>query len=271
MTQFGFTEKDLANWQDKSFLLPGSKDTAVIIFHGWSAIPRQVRSLAKFINKQGYLVYAPLFTGHGTHPDDLAETKTEDWIKDAEEAIKKIRKEKGVKKVILAGISLGGNISFLVSQKIKVEGIVSLGTPIHFKNHFGIWIGSILMPFFKKHLKKNYPKNIQRDLNSLSSTSYQYYPTKSVREVLRSTRRCAFSLRKVIAPVLILQTSKDYIVAKYSPWIIYNSISSKMKKLQWIKLQNEDHVFIQDEMKDCYDLILNFIKEINLQAKKEKK
>jgi len=33
--------------------------------------------------------------------------------------------------------------------------------------------------------------------------------------------------------------------------------------LQWIKLQNEDHVFIQDEMKDCFDMILNFIEQIS--------
>ncbi len=266
--EFGFTEKDLAKWRDKSFLFPGKKDTAVILFHGWSALPKQTKSLAQFINKQGYLTYSPLFNGHGTHPDDLGRAKKEDWLNDAKEAIKKVKSQKGIKKVILVGISLGGNISLLVSQEMKIDGIVLLGTPIHFKNHFGMWIGSIFVPFFKKYLKKNYPKNIQRDFDFLNATSYQYYPTKSVKEILRSTRSCAFSLRKVTAPTFILQTSKDYVVAKYSPWIIYNSISSKIKKLQWIKLQKEDHVFVQDEMKDCYILISNFINQINSQKHK---
>lgn len=261
--QFGFTKKDLVRWQDKSFVLPGKKETAVIIFHGWSALPKQTKALATFINKEGYLTYSPLFSGHGTHPDNLLETKKEHWIADAEKAVKFVKAQKGIKRIVLVGISLGGNISLLISQKLKVDGIVLLGTPIHFKNHFGVWIGSVFAPFFKKYLKKNYPKSIQRDFDFLNATSYQYYPIKSVREVLRSMRSCAFSLRKVTAPIFILQTSKDYIVAKYSPWVIYNSVSSKIKKLQWVKLQKEDHVFVQSETKDSFALILNFIEQIN--------
>ncbi len=266
--QFGFTKEDLIRWQDSSFMLQGKKETAVIIFHGWSALPKQTRSLAEFINKQGYLTYSPLFKGHGTHPDDLADARKEDWLNDAKLAIEKVKTQKGIKKVVLVGISLGGNISLLISQKMKVDGVVLLGTPIHFKNHFGVWIASIFVPFFKKYLKKSYPKSIQRDFDFLNTTSYQYYPTKSVREVLRSMRSCSFSLPKVTTPTFILQTSKDYIVAKYSPWVIYNSIGSKVKKLQWIKLQKEDHVFVQDEMKDCYILISNFIDQISSQGNK---
>ncbi|MBT3356331.1 alpha/beta fold hydrolase [bacterium] len=265
MIPFGFTKEDIERWKDQGFLLSGTKETAVVILHGWSAFPRQVKALANFINEKGYLVHAPLLSGHGTTPDDLVEAKESDWINDTKRAIKKVKSEKGIKKVVLIGISLGGNISLLVSQEVTVDGIVLLGTPIHFKNHLGAWIGSFFVPFFKKYLKKNYPKSIQRDFDFFNTTSYQYYPTICVREVLRSARHCAFSLRRVTAPLLILQTSKDYVVAKYSPWVIYNSVSSKVKKLQWIKLQNEDHVFIQDEMKDYFDTILNFVEQISAQ------
>ncbi|MBT6753381.1 alpha/beta fold hydrolase [bacterium] len=263
MIPFGFTKEDIERWKDEDLLLPGTNETAVVILHGWSAFPKQVKTLANFINKRGYLVHAPLLSGHGTTPDDLAKATEADWINDTKRAIKKVKSEKGIKRVVLIGISLGGNISLLVSQETAVDGIVLLGTPVHFKNHLGVWMGSFFVPFFKKYLKKNYPKSIQRDFDFFNTTSYQYYPTICVREVLSATRHCAFSLLKVTAPLLILQTNKDYVVAKYSPWVIYNSVSSKVKKLQWIKLQNEDHVFIQDEMKDCFDMILNFIEQIS--------
>lgn len=262
MTKFGFTQSEMDEWKDKPFLLPGDKETAVILLHGWSAMARQVRPLAKFINKQGFLVYAPLFKGHGTRPEDLLEVKKEDWVLDVNQAIEKIRQQKGIKNIVLAGVSMGGNAAILASIEKKVEGIILLGTPIHLKNHFGVWLGSIFVPFFKKFLKKNYPKGVSKKPTFVEETSYQYYPTISVRETLKITRAAAFSLTKVTAPILILQTSKDYIVAKYSPWVIYNSVSSKIKKMQWIKIQEEDHVFIQGESKDFFSLISNFVNQI---------
>lgn len=266
--QFGFTNEDIRLWQDKPFLLEGKKDTAVIIFHGWSALPKQAKPLAEFINGQGYLTYVPLLTGHGTHPDDLLTVKGEMWVKDVENAIKLVRQKKHIKKIVLVGISLGGNISLLASLNKKVDGIVLLGTPIHLKNHFGVWVGSILLPIFKKYIKKSYPKSIRRDLDFFNTTSYQYHPTINIREVLKVARRCAFSLPKIKTPLLILQTNKDYLVAKYSPWVIYNSVSSKIKKLQWIKLESEDHVFVQSEMKEYYSLVLNFVDHICAKNKK---
>ncbi len=266
--QSEFTKKDIESWQDKPFLLSGKKDTVVILLHGWSALPRQVRSLAEFINKEGYLTYAPMFSGHGTHPDDLFNVKGSDWIKDAELAIKLVKKKRYIKKVVLVGVSLGGNVALLVSQKAKVDGVALLGTPVHLKNHFGVWLGLLWLPFFKKYIKKSYPKSIQRDLEFLNTTSYQYYPTINVREVLDVIRKCAFSLRKVKAPILILQTNKDYLVTKYSPWVIYNSVSSKIKKLQWIKLTGKEHVFVQSERKEYYSLVLNFVEQISSNLEK---
>ncbi len=94
----------------------------------------------------------------------------------------------------------------------------------------------------------------------LKKTSYNYFPIKSVRESLRCIRAAFFSLKKVTAPLLILQSSSDYLVAKYSPWVIFNGTNSRIKKMYWIKSQKNSHVLLDNEMTGIFSIIEAFVK-----------
>src|SRR5665811_713155 len=69
-----------------SFLLPGGED-GIVLLHGFTASPVEVRQLADFLNAQGYTASGPLLPGHGTHPDDLNRVKFEDWVRFSEAAV----------------------------------------------------------------------------------------------------------------------------------------------------------------------------------------
>ena len=260
MLKFGFTQEEASHWKDEPHLLRGESDVAVVMVHGWSATPKQMLPIAKAIHAEGHTVSMPLLRGHGNVPEDLESATCEQWLEDVVSATKEARKLQGIEKVIVGGISMGGNLSLLASQKANVDGIVLIGAPVHLKNHFWIWLGSRIVPFFMKYSKKRYPEDVKS--TDLKETSYQYFPVVSVRECLEAIRKATFSLKKVTAPILILQTNEDYLVSKYSPWVIYNGVKSKTKKLQWVKTKNSSHVLNDSEMSDSNSMILNFIKEI---------
>lgn len=261
MNKLGFSQQEMDNWKDKPVFLNGGKKTGVVLVHGWSAMPRQMESLAKAINDQGYPVSIPLLRGHGTFPEDLEQAKAEQWIEDVVSAVGEMRKKGNVSKVIAGGISMGGNLALLASTKEKIDGIVLIGTPVHLRNHFIVWLGAHIFGFMGRYLRKKYPKKILT--TKQKETSYQYYPAVSVKECLKIIRHSVLALNKVFAPILVLQTDKDYLLAKYSLWVIYNGAGSKFKKMQWLKTKYDSHVLSRDEEADSFSIILNFIKDIS--------
>jgi len=86
-------------------------DHAVLLFHAYTSTSKDVLGLARELERQGYSVYAPTFTGHGLDdPDDLLEYGIEDWVKDGEEAYQFLVDE-GFKQISIFGLSLGGIVT----------------------------------------------------------------------------------------------------------------------------------------------------------------
>lgn len=241
-------------------IFEGEKKIGIILVHGWTANPNQVNELSKMLNEVGYWVFNPLLPGHGTRPENLEKMKWQVWLDDLIKTIDFVKKDYRLEQVFVGGVSLGGNLSLLASLERKVDGVILMATPIHLKNHISTWVASNFVVFFKKYLHKNYLKNTKSvvPLNH----SYRYFPLRSAGESLKAMKKSASKLKKVTAPVLILQTNSDYLVAKYSPWVIYNRINSKIKKLQWIQSRYESHTLTKEETKDFFVAIHNFLLEL---------
>src|SRR3972149_1032004 len=68
------------------FYFPGTNGRAVLLIHGWTSTPYEVRRLGKYLNEKGYTAHAPLLKGHGTAPEDLEQSSWQDWLKNIDEA-----------------------------------------------------------------------------------------------------------------------------------------------------------------------------------------
>lgn len=231
------------------------------MIHGWSANPRQTVPIAECFNEKGYWVSVPLLKGHGTKPEDLEDAKVEDWIEDTKRAVEELKNRPEIEKVFVGGISVGANLALIASTLISVEGIFLFGAPVHLKNHFLIKYAYFILLPLRKYIKKSYPKGLE-DGKKSSNISYQYYPLVSTKEVLETIKTSNKSLKKVACPALIIQTSADYLVAKYSPWIIYNLIGAENKKMHWVRTGHANHILVGKEIKDTCDIIINFIEDV---------
>jgi len=250
-------EKQLIN---KTFYFKGNNSEAVLLLHGWSATPYEVRRLGKYLNESGYTVYGPMLSGHGTKPADLENVKYTDWIEDARRAYKKLKR--GHKKVFVGGTSMGGTLALCVAKEFEdIGGLILMATPYKIKmERTGSLVVSI-MSLFKKYKKKFYPPTFGSRKTITRIISYQTYPIKNVLEVDKLINHSRKDLDKIKQPCLIMQSSTDHIVTKNSMRKIYQQIGSEIKKKKYIK--KSYHTFISDiKNEHVFEDILDFIKSI---------
>lgn len=258
MKHYGFAGEE-QKWNDTEYFFQGTKPVSIVLIHGWSSLPRQVKDMAKALNNRGYTVYVPKLTGHGSRPEDLEQATWEHWINDVRNAASKMKEHFPHNKIFLGGTSMGGNLALLVSQEVFVHGIISIGTPIILKKHILIWLFAQIVPWFKSYIRKRYPEKVRLEKEKLGYTSYQYYPAISLQHMFKIVTRSAWSLHKVTSPALILQVRTDYLVSRWSPRILNWFIASKKKTLMWLDSDSNSHIVITNQMTPVFDAVEDFI------------
>ncbi len=228
----------------RPIFLRGKKDAGLVFFHGWSAIPGEFSDLAKFLNEQGYWVYVPMLSGHGTKPEDLLNIRWQDWKRDAVEAVFEMKKY--VRNIVVGGISIGGALAMMISNDSSVRAILSLGAPYRFRFHYLAKLAVFLMSITKTYRSKYYPKRV-REL-SLKRVSYQRYPVKNLLEVFKLVEENARFLHRVKKPIIIMQSETDHIISKNSAKNIFEKVSSQKKEL--VLMGDVYHVFISTNGKE---------------------
>ena len=80
----------------------------MILLHAYSGNSNDVRMLGRALQKHGYTVYAPVFTGHGGDPCKILRDGDPDaWWVDTQMAIRRLR-DSGHDQLAIFGLSLGG-------------------------------------------------------------------------------------------------------------------------------------------------------------------
>jgi len=111
------------------FDLVGDDEVGVVLVHGFTGTPYEVRYLGVELARDGFTVRAPLLPGHGTSIDDLDRTRWEDWAEAVERAVDALRVRCG--RVAVVGQSLGGLLALHVgSQRKDVFAVGSLAAPL---------------------------------------------------------------------------------------------------------------------------------------------
>src|SRR5688572_23289268 len=86
------------------FALSGG-DVGILLIHGFSASPTQMRLIGDDLHQRGLTVVAPLLPGHGTTVADLSKQLWQDWVSHVDLALTELKSR--CETVFVAGISLG--------------------------------------------------------------------------------------------------------------------------------------------------------------------
>ncbi|MBQ0067843.1 MAG: alpha/beta fold hydrolase [Phascolarctobacterium sp.] len=232
------------------FYLEGTNGKAVLLIHGYTGTPSQMRMLGEYLNGEGYTVCAPLLPGHGTNVEDLRKTRVKDWYKCVVDVYDELHKT--FFDIAVIGLSMGGLLAIRLAAEKKVWKLVSVATPIYLydKRLKWLWLLKNFMDYVKKkpHI---YP------VDDKYNVAYDELPVAPVSSMLKLIKKCRKKfLRRVHCPALVLQGGKDFTVMPKSAEFILEKIFSKDKQL--LCLEDSGHVVLLDKQRN---FVMSQIKE----------
>jgi carboxylesterase len=228
-------------------------DTGVLLIHGFTGTPSELRPMGEFLAGKGFSVKAPLLKGHGTTPEDMLTTGMKDWVKSAADAYFELHKQ--CDKVFVAGLSMGGCLAMHLAARLPVDGVIPICAPIFVQDRRA-YFARFVAPFrkFEQH-KGEHPEHIAPYMAGYNKT-----PIRCVAELLKVIRTVRGELPQIKVPALILQGEKDLTVRPESAQYIHKHISSRKKEIKWYP--NSGHILTVDHdheqmLKDVYSFLTN--------------
>ncbi len=230
---------------EKYPIIPGAepyhlqgKGPSILLIHGLSASPTELRLIGEFLHSKGFDVHSMLLPGHGTSPEDLRTKTRKDWWEGAKKAYESIENCEYV-----LGFSLGALLAsrLAVEFSSKIKGLILMSTFIKVRPRIMSFIAFLLplLKFFKPYFNKE--AGTEEYFKKYHLISYLKYPTATIYEGFKLSK---YTQRKIIpkitTPTLIIQGMKDDRVVASSYKTILKSI--KAKKVEVALLPGSQHI-----------------------------
>ncbi|HEY9745638.1 MAG TPA: alpha/beta fold hydrolase [Oculatellaceae cyanobacterium] len=254
------------------------KKIGVLLFHGLTGMPSELKPVAKILAQQGFQVETPLIAGHGGTHQDLLKTTWKDWLAGAQEAFEQLREH--CTDVYVGGLSMGATLAaVLAARNPDVKGLILLSPhlgmsqdnlqfnqcllPIgyYLKPLHGIFYWTEKAPFGLKDPRLQ--KKIEQALKASKkghTENYGLYRTYigSIYQMLDLAEVCKREASRIHCPALILQSMEDTITKPENATLIYFLLDSEIKMLRMFTGCN--HVMSVDlRKKDVGQWMVNFI------------
>ncbi len=99
----------------------GAGERGVLLLHGFTGSPFEMRYLGEDLAARGFAVEGPRLAGHGGTTRDLGRTTWRDWYRSAAEALDRLRVRVGMKPVAVCGLSMGGLLTLELARQRRDE------------------------------------------------------------------------------------------------------------------------------------------------------
>lgn len=235
---------------------------AVLLFHGLTGSPFELKKYGQFLYNNGYDVFAQCLPGHGEKFEEIYTVKYEDWL---EFAYKKFVELKATyEKVYISGLCLGAVLAIAVAEKYpdEVDGVISLSTTLYLDGWRLPWY-KCFMPLALSTILRfyyNYPECDPHGVKNLKTRSaikkilekgevgMNDFPMTGFYELLKLSAFVRKSLKKVQVPILIIHSKEDDLTSIKSAQIVYDNVSSQDK--EYIILYDSYHMVLYDNEKE---------------------
>lgn len=215
--------------QDSSYFLNGNRN-GVLLIHGLTGTPNEMRIVAKGLNQAGFTVYAMQLAGHCGDEADLCQTTWQDWYQSVQQAADFLKQH--VDHLFVAGLSMGALLSLKLAADYPqlVKGVGVYGVTFTYDGwSMPFWAKQLffLLTFLKKlHLfqktsfieKPPYGLKDERIRATVAASMFSGdsaaaglagNPFPALAEMQWLAKKVRQQLPQVIAPCLIMHSGHD--------------------------------------------------------------
>ena len=245
------------------FLLLGKPSKpACLLIHGFTGTPKEMRWMGEFLNQQGYTCLGVRLVGHATKPQDMIRSRWTDWTASVEDGYHLLR---GVSdQIFLIGLSMGGNLSLLMSTRLDVRGVVAMSTPNHLPEDYPPWVIRLVSRFMKFRSKgSDEPGSGWFDKTAwIDHISYPQNPVRSGAELKLLILEMQKALPEVHVPVLLIHSTDDTYVVSKNMEMIYEGLRNASDKTK-LTITGSGHVLPRDAARQqVFQSTLEFLQRI---------
>ncbi|MBI5299517.1 MAG: alpha/beta fold hydrolase [Deltaproteobacteria bacterium] len=239
-----------------------------LVVHGLSGTPATMKPISDALQAKGYIVHAPLLSGHGINLRTLAHSTAEQWYESLLQAYQTLQSQ--VDDVYFVGLSMGSILGLKLAEELnsRIKALVLLAPPIEYTCSFRYFIipGLRYTPlrWFIHSTAKDFDKSV------LNPEGREYYransmariPCDSVMELLNLTKAVCKNLSKVDQPLLVLQGRKDHMIHAHGFIKIKKGVHSQ--KLELALLPHSSHILPLDyDQAEVIKRIVNFFETVS--------
>ncbi|RCS21651.1 alpha/beta fold hydrolase [Phyllobacterium salinisoli] len=232
-----------------SFFMPGTNGQAILLVHGLTGAPAEMRLVARQLNRRGYTIYAPLLAGHGKDVAALRTTSWRHWLESVDRAASDLASHASV--VFAAGICVGGALGLLSAHQnpgtIKAAALYSpcfqydgWNVPFYYpllSRQIG-WLSRVpfldRLSFAETSTMGIKDERMRRMMAAMSSEGVlERFPGKGLVEMYRLGIALKKRLPEISTPTLILHSREDDLSDPRHAEYIRSHIGGR-RQLHWI-------------------------------------
>ena len=248
--------------QPAEFFYEGGPN-AVLLTHGLTGTPNEMRLLARGLNRRGFTVFGVQLAGHCGDMDDLLATRWQDWASSVQTAAERLRRH--CDRLFVGGLSMGAllALNLAADRPDLVDGVGVYGATFRYDGWSVPRIARLsgLLPLLKKlnigrdrvfmeqppygirdeRLRAQISTAMQGDDSSIAGLPGN--PWHSLAELHQLAKRVRRQLSQVSAPCLVAHASDDDIASLDNAEVVLRSVSGPTELLL---LDNSYHMITID-------------------------
>jgi carboxylesterase len=187
---------------------------AVLLLHGFTGSPWEVRPLGEALAARGYHVHAPLLPGHGTDPEGMLGVTDQQWLEASREALRGLS---GHRTVFLAGLSMGALLSLVLAheQPTAVRALALMAPVWRLKPLNGRLLRrlrNLPVPFLFDQWTTKERSDIEREEVHAQNPLLKRYPLARLRDLFRVQDLARAAAPSVRQPALVVAARQDHVV-----------------------------------------------------------
>lgn len=192
----------------------------LLLCHGFSASPWEMRLYGDKLTQEGYRVVAPRLPGHGTTAEDLEHRTIDEWLEVLAQG-RQLLKDEG-RQVVLIGLSMGALLQMALAAKHPPQGML-LMAPFLRTRHPLADLAGWAHPIYRWR---------QRPVGEMEQHAYyDRQPIKAIHQLSKLTRQVKKQLSTLHCPTLVMASDGDQTVDPRSGIDLFYRLGSRDKAL----------------------------------------
>ena len=222
------------------FLLEGGP-VGVLLIHGFTGSPPEMRLVGDYLHERGCTVSGPLLPGHGTTAEDMNRCRWTEWTAHVERALAELQAR--CEAVFVGGLSMGSVLTlYLAAHHPELPGVVAYSPAVWPADRL-IYLTPVLKYAIREKQKSD-DSDLADPEADLRLWSYEENPAFAAHELLKLVRRVRRLLPRVTCPVLVIHSIRDTAIHPDSARRTYERVGAAAKEL--VTLHDSGHCLTVD-------------------------